>query len=75
MQEGDLNAFDFAVIEQALREAMNRGTDYQDTLQFRNVLTKLQRYSSTHSTSMTTESSEHHAIDGFRYDYDDNKTV
>ncbi|MFD2673037.1 hypothetical protein [Marinicrinis sediminis] len=72
-QANSLNTTDYAVIEQALREAMNRGTDYQVMMQYRDVLTKLQGYpSETGAFSMEQTRNQSAELDGFRYDYDDN---
>lgn len=64
----NLNSNDIAVIEQALREAMNNGYDYQSVLAYREVLSKLQAMPIGHDPGATTEQA---SKDGFRYDYDD----
>lgn len=60
---------DMAVIEQALREAINQGADYHKVSTYQTVLGKLQGM----PLSDTTASPSYAAMeDGFRYDYDDN---
>ncbi|CAM3522434.1 hypothetical protein [Marinicrinis lubricantis] len=69
MMDHNFSAADYAVIEQALREAMNRGTDYQAMIQYRDVLTKMQGIPT--DFAMNTPA----ATDGFRYDYDDSAGI
>jgi hypothetical protein len=64
-----LNAHEFAIIEQALREAINQGADYHKIATYQAVLGKLQE---TLSQDTFTYKSHLTAIEGFRYDYDDN---
>ncbi len=66
----DLNRNDLAVIEQALREAINNGVDYQAMINYRNVLTKLQNIPTAESNLRVEAGAA--PMDGFRYDYDDN---
>lgn len=44
----NISSEDLAVIEQALREGINHGYDYQSTLTYREVLSKLQSYPIQH---------------------------
>jgi hypothetical protein len=74
----NLNVNDMAVIEQALREAINNGTDYQALLSYRDVLTKLQKVPAQNGQQLQVEAGNAGNIgdaqhDGFRYDYDDYK--
>ncbi|WP_309118469.1 hypothetical protein [Paenibacillus sp.] len=62
-----LNRYDMAVIEQALREAINQGADYHKISTYQTVLGKLQGAYEAGSASRTTMAQD----DGFRYDYDD----
>jgi len=61
-----LNRYDMAVIEQALREAINQGADYHKVTTYQTVLGKLQEMDDVDArTTMGPPA------DGFRYDYDD----
>ncbi|HZG78958.1 MAG TPA: hypothetical protein VEZ72_24110 [Paenibacillus sp.] len=66
-----LNRYDMAVIEQALREAINQGADYHKISTYQTVLGKLQDASSYGASSRPAMASS----DGFRYDYDDSSDV
>lgn len=46
----ELDPQDVAVIEQALREGMNSGIDYQKMMRYREVLSKMQQF--PHDQSM-----------------------
>jgi spore coat polysaccharide biosynthesis protein SpsF (cytidylyltransferase family) len=63
-----LNNQDMAIIEQALREAINQGADYHKVSTYQSVLGKLQEISHADAFAQTTMRAE---ADGFRYDYDD----
>ena len=66
-----LNRYDMAVIEQALREAINQGADYHKISTYQSVLGKLRDSSYGASDRPAMASSD----DGFRYDYDDASDV
>ncbi len=68
----NLNGNDVAVIEQALREAINNGIDYQSIISYREVLSKLQRI--PHSNQTLQVNTGGLPMDGFRFDYDDSAT-
>jgi len=63
-----LNRNDMAVIEQALREAINQGADYYKVSTYQAVLGKLQ---GNRSPDLAGLDSGSQGNDGFRYDYDD----
>ncbi|WP_199614603.1 hypothetical protein [Paenibacillus alkalitolerans] len=67
-----LNPHDMAVIEQALREAINQGADYHKISTYQSVLGKLQEYNHADPVARRTANT---ALDGFRYDYDDSVDV
>ncbi len=62
-----LNRYDMAVIEQALREAINQGADYHKISTYQSVLGKLRDTDASAAGSRSAMASD----DGFRYDYDD----
>lgn len=61
---------DIAVIENALKQVMNHGTNYMDMIQCREVLTKLQSMAIKDQTTTSNV-----FADGFRFDYDDHTDV
>lgn len=63
-----LNKHDIAVIERALREAINQGADYHKISTYQAVLGKLQEYNHSEHVSNPSMKTQ---LDGFRYDYDD----
>ncbi|MCI3922530.1 hypothetical protein MO973_20065 [Paenibacillus sp. TRM 82003] len=63
------NRHDVAVIEQALREAINQGADYHKVSTYQTVLGKLR---GMHNGEESVQPSSMAMEDGFRYDYDDN---
>ncbi|NBI27828.1 hypothetical protein [Chengkuizengella marina] len=64
-----LNSKDLTIIEQALNEAIHHCGGYQNSLNYREVLGKLQSLSKGND-----QISQKVALqDGFRYDYDDSK--
>ncbi len=65
----NLSSNDLAIIEQALRDGINHGYDYQVMMNYRSVLSKLQGFPTQHEGLMV-EAGE--PKDGFRYDHDDN---
>jgi len=65
-----LNNHDMAVIEQALREAINQGADYHKVSTYQTVLGKLQEMN--HAEGYAAGPTGQAQADGFRYDYDDN---
>lgn len=67
-----LNNHDLAVIEQALREAINQGADYHKISTYQSVLGKLQEQQDQFGNGMAMGTRQ---LDGFRYDYDDNAEV
>lgn len=68
-----LNDNDLAVIENALRQVMNQGTNYRDMINCREVLTKLQGISPDSRNELTEVQTA--LADGIRYDYDDNASL
>jgi hypothetical protein len=66
----NLNSEDMAIIEQALKDGINQGYDYQAILAFRGVLNKLQGFPTEHD-GIRVDAGDY-PPDGFRYDYDDN---
>lgn len=60
---------DFAVIEEALKEAMANQADYQAVLAYQEVLQKLQGKSAAENTLEANIGQPNQ--DGFRYDFDD----
>lgn len=66
----NLSSNDLAIIEQALRDGMNHGYDYQVMLNYRSVLSKLQGFPTQHD-GLIIEAGE--TLDGFRYDHNDSK--
>lgn len=67
----ELNRYDMAVIEQALREAINQGADYHKISTYQTVLGKMRNAKSggeEHGSNVSAKAPQ----DGFRYDYDDN---
>lgn len=68
-----LNDNDLAVIENALRQVMNQGTNYRDMINCREVLTKLQGISPDSRNELTEVQTD--LADGIRYDYDDNASL
>ena len=66
----NLTPRDLAIIEQALSEAVNNGTDYQKALSYREVLTKLQKLPLQFDGLAVNADAAFR--DGLRYDYDDN---
>jgi hypothetical protein len=69
----NLNGQERAVIEQALRVAINNSGDYQKMIHYREVLTKLQGIPVTDYAAPGTRGEE--LDDGFRYDFDDSSDV
>lgn len=65
----EFDGHDIAVIEQALREAINQGIDYQAITNYRGVLRKLQTLPVDQGFQLN--AGEGVPLDGFRYDYDD----
>ncbi|NDI35615.1 hypothetical protein [Chengkuizengella sediminis] len=65
----NLNSKDLTIIEQALNEAIHHCGGYQNSLNYREVLSKLQSLSKSND-QLNQEVTSH---DGFRYDYDDSK--
>jgi len=63
----DLDLNDLALIEQALREGVNQGTDYQKSLAYQGVLTKLQSEPDMMQLNRANESEPMHD----RYEFDD----
>ncbi|HZG56042.1 hypothetical protein [Paenibacillus sp.] len=63
-----LNRYDMAIIEQALREAINQGADYHKISTYQSVLGKMQEMYSGDPVAGGMSAA---AQDGFRYDYDD----
>jgi spore coat polysaccharide biosynthesis protein SpsF (cytidylyltransferase family) len=63
-----INNQDMAIIEQALREAINQGADYHKVSTYQSVLGKLQEISHADAFAQATMQAQ---TDGFRYDYDD----
>ncbi|TLS50160.1 hypothetical protein FE782_21025 [Paenibacillus antri] len=66
-----LNRYDMAVIEQALREAINQGADYHKISTYQAVLGKLNEAHGAAAASRTTMERN----DGFRYDTDDSSDL
>ena len=67
----NLDMNDLILIEQALRERINQGTDYQKMLAYQGVLNKLQGMPQA-DLQMGQAGQSNAMQDGFRYDYDDN---
>lgn len=69
----NLDQNDFALIEQALRERINQGSDYQKAMAYQGVLNKLQgAEASTITQTGQAAPIETMAQNGITYDYDDN---
>jgi hypothetical protein len=72
----NLNGQERAVIEQALKEAINNSGDYQKMIHYREVLTKLQGMPVIdHIAVSANAGGDDLPDDGFRYDYDDSSDV
>lgn len=62
----NLSSEDMAVIEQALRDSINQGYDYQAILAYRGVLSKMQGFPTKHD-GIKVDIGDF-PKDGFRYD-------
>lgn len=65
----NLSSKDLATIEQALNEAIHNCGGYQNSLNYREVLSKFQSLPKSNDQIHQTVTSN----DGFRYDFDDSK--
>jgi hypothetical protein len=65
---------DLAVIEQALKQAIAGGADYQEILTYQEVLNKLHGKKAQPSTTLQVDAGLP-PLDGFRYDYDDSSDI
>lgn len=64
----ELNNYDIAVIEQALREAINQGADYHKVSTYQSVLGKLQEI---HDSAPFAHVATRTKTEGLRYNYND----